>query len=70
MTKEQEIRAFALAIAVLNNEGSFFQLLKGKDYVIEFNGQQTAYLKAVEKYIEAGLCREVSNYAPELKNLI
>jgi hypothetical protein len=72
MTKEQEIRACALAIAVLNEEGSFFKVLKegGGGPLIEFNGQQAAYLKAIETYITDGIIREVANYEPNLKNLI
>jgi hypothetical protein len=40
MTKEQEIRAYTLAIAVLNNKGSFFKVLNGEKPIIEFNEQQ------------------------------
>jgi len=74
MTEKQEIRAYALAIAVLNNQGSFFTVLKGKnpkDSIVELSYQHIDYLEAVEKYIENGIRREVV-YAdgPELKNFI
>jgi hypothetical protein len=70
MTKEQEMRAFVLAIAVLNNGGSFFKVLNGEKPIIEFSEQQKAYLKGIETYITDGIFREVTTYAPELKNLI
>ena len=70
MTKEQEIRAYALAIAVLNDKGSFFKVLNGEKPIIEFSEQQQAYLKGIETYITDGIIREVSTYAPKLENLI
>jgi hypothetical protein len=61
MTEKQEIRAFALAIAVLNNQERvpFVRALKGeKKYTIELNDRQIAYLEAIEEYIETGNRRE------------
>jgi hypothetical protein len=60
MTEKQEIRAFALAIAVLNNRerAPFVRALKGEKYTIELNDRQIAYLKAIEDYIETGNHRE------------
>jgi len=70
MTEKQEIRAYALAIAVLNNQGSFFKVLKGEKSIVELSYQHIDYLDAVENYIENGIRREVTTYDPELKNLI
>jgi len=71
MTEKQEIRAYALAIAVLNNQGSFFRVLKGESPIIELNDRQIAYLDAIEDYITEGIRREVSDSGwPEIKHLI
>jgi len=71
MTEKQEIRAFALAIAVLNEQGSFFNVLKGEKSIVELSYQQIDYLEAVENYIENGIRREATySSGHELKNYI
>jgi len=71
MTEKQEIRTYALAIAVLNNQGSFFKVLKGEKPIVELSYQHIDYLEAIENYIENGIRREVT-YCNEtdLKNYI
>jgi hypothetical protein len=48
---EQEIRAKALEIAVLNHTGRFFNIRNG---CIELNERHIAYLKAIQTYIADG----------------
>jgi hypothetical protein len=67
MTEKQEMRAYALAVAVLNNQGSFFNVLKSKNQkesIVE-------HLEVVENYIENGIrCEVVYADGPDLKNFI
>ena len=71
MTNEQEIRAWTLAIAELNNQGSFFKILGGEGSVVELTEDHQAYLKAIEDYIVKGTFRAVTYMEkPELKGFI
>jgi len=55
---EQEIRAKALEIAMLNTQGRFFGIQKDG---IKFSKQHINYLKAIERYIELGTYDEESD---------
>jgi len=71
MTQDQQIRAWALAIAVLNNQGGFFKVLGGEHPIIEFNDRQKEYLKAIREYIREDIERPVSDSGwPELETHI
>ena len=48
---EKEIRAFALAIAEIKNQGNFCNLLNFDGGVIELTEKKLSYLKAIERYI-------------------
>jgi len=48
---EQEIRAFALAIAEIKNQGKFCSVKSSEGSLIELNDRQRNYLKAIERYI-------------------
>jgi len=57
---EQEIRAKALEIAVLNTGIGFFTVKNG---IIEFDGNRLDYLNAIAIYLKDNNFREVSNIA-------
>jgi predicted RNA-binding protein with RPS1 domain len=51
MTKEQEIRAFALAIAEIKNHGEFCNVKSCEGGLIELSERQRHYLESIERYI-------------------
>jgi len=62
---EQEIRAFALAIAEIKNQGNFCNALNCDGSVIELTERKLSYLKAIERYIVDNNYRDVVYYHEE-----
>jgi len=48
---EQEIRAFALAIAEIKNQGNFCRVKSCEGGLIELSERQQNYLASIERYI-------------------
>ena len=69
MTQEQEIRAWALLIAEVKNQGHFAKVLKGHQ-IIEFNDRHLNYLAAIEAYIATKNYRLVSDNGDRLSGEI
>jgi len=68
---EQEIRAFALAIAEIKNQGAFCRVKSYKGGLIELSERQRHYLESIERYIADNNAWEVSDdgrqFAMEIK---
>jgi len=48
---EQEIRAYALMIAEIKNQGKFSNIKNCEGSILELNPRQLTYLEAIERYI-------------------
>ena len=51
MNEKQKIRAFALAIAEIKNQGTFCRVKSCEGGLIELSERQQHYLESIERYI-------------------
>jgi len=58
---EQEIRAFALAIAEIKNQGEFCRVKSCDGSIIELSDRQRNYLKSIERYIADNNAWDISD---------
>jgi hypothetical protein len=70
MTKEQEIRAFALMIAEIKNKGGFFNVKNCEGSIIELNERQVNYLQAIERYIDENNYWSISDNGRKLEGTV